>query len=155
PDAGSRLLIDDLIKSQRASEENDAKQAKAEGDFIGNELGTGAESAEEAVFVIAGPAAENNPVHRDARKGKDINHSDVEARSNQKWDRILKTFDAKRWEDAAEGNGRENCNRGRHDHNRRETEKALVDVAGGELFFENELKAVGHRLAQAEHFYIC
>ena len=126
--------------------------AQAERNFVGDQLGAGAQPAQKAVFVVAGPAAEDHAVDGDARQGENVDHADIDARRDQQRNRILHAGNAQRRQHAAEGNRGEDRHRRGHDHDRRQAKQRFVDVAGGVFLFEDEFQPVGQRLAEAEHF---
>ena len=150
PEAGLGLMVHDHIELERAGCEHDPEQAEAKRNLIGDQLGTAAKATEEAVLVVAGPAAEQHAVDGNARKGEDPEHTHIEARSHQKGHRVGQAFDAQRRQHAAEGDRRKNCQRRCEQHQRGRVVEHLVNVAGGEVFLEDDLQAVSQRLAEAE-----
>ena len=67
PDAALRLGVHDRVEFERSGCEHDAEEAEAERNLVGHELGTAPQTAQEAILVVAGPAAEQHAIDRDAR----------------------------------------------------------------------------------------
>ena len=73
------LLLDhDLAQAERAGQHEDADQRQAEDDLVGDDLGGGAEAAEERVAVGRGVGAEDDAVDPDRAEGEDEEGPDVE-----------------------------------------------------------------------------
>ena len=144
-----------MIASNRSEPEAEhhAEDAQPQGQFVGDQLGAAPQPAQETVFVVAGPTAQNHAVDGDAAHGEDEDHAHVDARRDHQVDRLLDApacrKDAVR-QDAAEGDHGED--RDRRDENRHggEEVQALIDVGGRVFGLEEKLHAVGQRLAQAE-----
>ena len=58
----------------KAEEAAPAEEAKAEGNLVGDELGARPQAAQEAVFVVARPASEQDSIDRDAREREHPQH---------------------------------------------------------------------------------
>ena len=150
PHARLRLGVHDRVEPQASGGEDNAEQAEAEGDLIGNQLGARPQAAEEAVLVVARPAAEEDAVDRDAREREHPQHADVEARGHEERHRIGEAGDAQRREHAPERDRREDRQGGGEDHQRCRVVEDAVDAARREVLLEDDLEAVGQRLPEAE-----
>ena len=73
------LLADDALQVERAGQQDDAEDRHAQRDLVADDLGAGAQRAEEAVFVVGRPAAQDDAVHRQAGDGEDEQDADVDA----------------------------------------------------------------------------
>ena len=82
-----------MIVSSRSEPagQHDAQDAQAQRNLVGDQLGARPQPAEEAVFVVAGPAAEDDAVDGDAAQGEDVDHADVDARRDDQLNRRART----------------------------------------------------------------
>ena len=76
---GMGLLIDDIFEIQRAEHDHHTEHGQSQRDFVADHVGGGAKPAEEGVFVVAGPPAQHDAVHRQGEHGQDEQHADVQA----------------------------------------------------------------------------
>ena len=66
------LALDDGVKVERAVHQDDAEDGQAEGDFIGDHVGGGAQAAEEGIFVVTGPAADDDAIDGQGEDSQDV-----------------------------------------------------------------------------------
>src|SRR5262249_54852596 len=71
------LVLDHAFDVERAGNEDDAEYRHAHRNLVADELGTGAEAAEEAVLVIGGPTAQDDRVGRQTADGEDVDDADI------------------------------------------------------------------------------
>src|SRR5262249_52233617 len=119
----------------------------AERDFVADDLGAGPERAKEAVLVVRRVAAQDDAVDGEAAYGEDEENADVHAWGD---DELVFTRTARReagWSKRHDGKGQR---RGADGDSGGEQEQELVNVAGDDLFLEEEFQAVGDRLEQAK-----
>ncbi len=70
--------VDDGAQVERAGAEDDADEREAEGELVADDLGGGAEGAEQRVFVVRGPAGERDAVDADGGDAEDDEQADVD-----------------------------------------------------------------------------
>ena len=56
------------------------RMPKPKRQFVGDQLGAAPHAAQEAVLVVAGPAAQHHAVDGDAADGEDVDHAHVDPR---------------------------------------------------------------------------
>ena len=172
------LVVDDAFEVERAGDEEDAEDGDAQRDFVADELGAGAEGAEEAVLVVGRPAAEDDGVDRQAADGEDVDDADVDVRGDDELHGVdvvlrgavvlgkfllerrvvvaggllidgLRPRVRRRRRGAAERHDGEGQQGGRHRDGRGDEVEQLVHLGGDDLFLEDELESVGDGLEQA------
>ena len=144
-----------MIASSRSepAAQHHAQDAQPQRHLVGDQLGAAPQAAQEAVLVVAGPAAQDHAVDGDAAQGEDVDHAHVDAAARRPGRSAADAPAMPRLgrQHAAEGNHGED--RQRRDENRRSgpaMNRTLSTWAGRVFRLEDELHAVGQRLAQAE-----
>ena len=79
PDPVMALLLDQNVQVERAKHHDDAQNRQPQGNFVGDHVGGGAQPAEEGIFVVAGPAADDDAVDRQGQHRQDEENADVQA----------------------------------------------------------------------------
>ena len=136
----ARLLVDQFAEVERAAKEEDRDDAHAHRDFVGDQLGAGADAADEWILGIGRVTGEHDPVNRERHDAKGVEHADVQVGD----DHLLLA------QGRAEGNDRDRQERRDHRHRRREPEVDLADMRRREVLLEERLKAIGDRLENAQ-----
>ena len=152
------LLADDRVQPQGSGGQHHPQHSQPQGDLVGDQLGPGSQPAEKAVLVVARPPTEDRAEDGQSPHGEDVDHSHVHQRCGDQMYRFRLVHDAPfdqqiaqaLRQNAAEGDHRKDRQGGHQDGYGSQEIEELVDVAGRELFLEDELRAVGDRLAEAE-----
>ena len=76
------LLLDRPLQVQRAGEQDHAEHRQPQWDLVADELSARAEGAQHAVFIVRRPAAENDPIDRQAGDRECEENADVQARGD-------------------------------------------------------------------------
>jgi hypothetical protein len=119
---------------QAAGHEGHGQHREQQGDFIGHGLRHRAGRAEQAVFVVGGPAAQKQRKHRQAGEGQNQQQAEVDVHGVQA---------------IAQGQGqKEQQNRQERQH-RRQPEEDGVGVVGHEELLAHQLEGVGQGLQKA------
>ena len=74
------LPVDDRVQVERAGDQDHAQDRHAQRDLVADELGAGAQAAEERVLVVRRPARQDHAVDRQAADREDVDDADVDAR---------------------------------------------------------------------------
>ena len=116
------LGLDDVREPKRAREDDRAYDDEAQGDLVADHLRRGPQGAEDAVLVARGPAAEDDAVFTEGRKGEHEEEADIDIPDHQL------DGPAEKMDRAAEGDDREHAkDRKKGDHGRHD-EEGLVRV---------------------------
>ena len=150
PHARVGLGVHDRVELERPGREHHAQEAEAQRNLVGYELGARAQAAEEAILVVARPAAQEYAVDGDAREREHPQHAHVEARGHEQRLLTREAEGGDRGQRAAEGNRSEDRERRRENHEGRRRVQHFIDMPGREVFLEDDLEAVGEGLAEAE-----
>src|SRR6185437_47542 len=137
------LDVNDGTQVERAGAEDDADQREAEGKLVTDELGGGAQRAEQRILIVRGPAGERDAVDADGGDAEDDEQRDVDVGDLEEIDAAVNGARAEGYH----GDGDQRAAEG--DHGREDEERAL-DGERHEVFLEEELDAVGERLEEAE-----
>ena len=123
---------------------DDADQREAEGELVADDLGGGAERAEERVLVVRAPAGERDAVDADGGDAEDDEQADVEVGDLEEVDAAVQWSCAPKGTTAMETSAQPSAMMGASD------EERALDGEGHHVFLEEELDAVGERLEEAE-----
>ena len=146
-----RLGVHDRVELERAGREHHAEQAEAERDLVGHELGAATAGRRGSRTCCCSPSRRGARRRRRCSRGRtprarprrgpgatSSGSSPVQAEGGDRRQR------------AAEGDRGEDRQRRGEDHQRRGRVEHLVDVPRREVFLEDDLQAVGERLAEPE-----
>src|SRR5208282_449596 len=78
PDALIGLGADDIFHRERAREEQCGDEAEAGGCLVADKLGCAAQSAEERIVAVGGPAAEHDAVDAEGADGENEEEADIQ-----------------------------------------------------------------------------
>ena len=134
---------DDAGGGHGAGVEEDADEGEGHGDFVGDDLGAGAESAQEGVGGSGGPAGEDDAVDADGGDGQDVEDGYGQVGELQGG------AVAEDGDDGAQGDDGEGHDGGDDGDDGGEQVDGFVDAGGGEAFFEGEFDAVDQGLEQS------
>jgi hypothetical protein len=112
--------------------------------LVGNELGRGADAAEEGVLRVGGPAGEDERIDAQRADGEHREDTDVEVGQHQR-NKVAGGVKV-----GAERHDRDCRQGGNHPDHRGEQEVELVHVARQRVLLEEHLGAVGHEVEHAD-----
>ena len=73
------LLLDQEIQIEGPVHEDDADDGQSKRDLVGDHVDRGPQSAEEGIFVVACPSADDHAIDRQGEDRQDVEHADIEA----------------------------------------------------------------------------
>ena len=152
PLAEAALGVDDAARAQRAGDQDHRRQAEAERGLVGHHLRRGAHRAEQRVLRARRPAGEHDPVDGDGRQRQQQQHTDRRVGQLQPGD-VAEDHDRAVLavaEVAAERDDRPDQERRDEREVRRQLEHEPAGVVRDQVFLEEQLRAVGERLQDAE-----
>src|SRR5208282_4181954 len=138
------LRIHDLAQAEAAGHNQHAHQRESERHFVADHLSAGAQSTEQRIFVIRGPASQRDTIDTHRGNAEDYQQPDVQVGNLQI------SAPGSEVDPVAKGNHRYRGNRKDDRQDGRRNVERLVHMRLGQIFLENELDAVGQRLEQAK-----
>jgi len=131
-----------FVEGKAAADHDHTDNGQAHGQLIADQLGRGAQAAQQGVLAPGAPPRQHQPIHPHRREGQDIQQADVDI-GHLQLHRMSGDLQIR-----SKGNHREGHKGGNHGDHRRQEVNGSVHVVRDDILLEQELEAVGHRLQE-------